>query len=266
MSSPNSRRASSRGPRLRPPGDAVRSCLVGALVLLSVLLPGSATALEKTLQRFPDERDWTSSGANCELAYYNVCTGWVWVWSGWQPNERVGVVFDACCSNARLVSTWLYVWTGAPGGYGFTGTFTIQAADENGCPTGPPLLGDLFNPHHGNEIGNWRFPTVLPMPIPDRCVAMITFGPGSYTPIALPSDHPPAGPTGPPACGTCYPMGRPPHSFRYGTVDLPLCPGTPLTGETGNLCSAELLFTAELTCTGPEEEQRTWHSIEGLYR
>jgi hypothetical protein len=229
----------------------------GFLVVFS--LPTTAAALERTLARSPDERDWAASSALCTLTYYNECTGWVWVWSGWDPHERIGVVFEPCCSNAVLVSSSLYVWTSAPTGYGFTGVLTIHEADDAGCAVEPALLGDIFMP----RSDGWQT-FVTNLPTPSRYLLSVEFGGTSGTPIALGSDHPAAGPTGPTACGFCYPSNRTTHSFRYGTREAPPCPGLPLFD---GVCNAEFLWTATFDC-GPSFaiESRSWAAVKALYR
>ena len=95
----------------------------------------SGLALEKTAARMSDDTragDW-NAGTTCSVAYYNTCTGWVWVWSGYSPNDVVGVCFDNCClpNHGFVTSNWAFVWTAAPAGYGFTGTIAVSDADAD---------------------------------------------------------------------------------------------------------------------------------------
>jgi hypothetical protein len=228
-----------------------------ALVLL-IASASSANALEKTLARFPEEDAWSSTGASCSLAYFNICTGWVWVWSGWDSEERVGVVFDPCCSHAVLEAASVYVLYGAPPGYGFTGVINVQEADAEGCPVGPPLVGAFFLPTHG---GWYELRTNLP--VQGRFLVSVMCG-ALTAEVGFASDRPAAGPTGPAACGFCYPVDRPTHSATYGRLGSPLCPGLPLYD---GVCNAELLWTASLRCDAAFAlESRSWSSIKGLYK
>ena len=45
-----------------------------------------ADALEKRPARAPDRDAWTES-STVTIGYYNICTGWVWVWSGWSAGS-----------------------------------------------------------------------------------------------------------------------------------------------------------------------------------
>ena len=71
-----------------------------------------------------------------------------------------------------------------------------------------------------------------------------------------------AGPTGPEACGTCYPTTRPNHSFDYGTAGSPACPGSPFND---GICDAQLFWNADLASTA-SVESRSWGTIKGLSR
>ena len=74
--------------------------------------------------------DWNAGTASCTVLYYNTCTGWLWVWSGWAANSVIGTVYDTCCDPATqetfVTGTYLAYWTGAPPGYGFTGTASLD--------------------------------------------------------------------------------------------------------------------------------------------
>jgi len=59
----------------------------------------SSNALEKTAARLTDRGEWSAASTGTvvpcvALSYFNTCTGWVWVWGGWNPGDRMGVVFE----------------------------------------------------------------------------------------------------------------------------------------------------------------------------
>jgi len=228
-------------------------------VLLAVLLvPAATPALERTSSRPADDDGWNASPGLCTVSYYNVCTGWVWLWQQLEGGERVGVVFDPCCDHAVLSSSAVHFWTGTPAGYGFTGVYSIHSANADGCPIDPPLVGEIFLPRSG-----WNTRTTN-LPLQGPIVASVVLGPAGLGTATLTTDHPAAGPTGPTACGMCYPTTRATHSFRYGTVTSPLCPGSPL--DQG-LCDVEVLWMASMDCADLHAvESRTWASIKALYR
>jgi hypothetical protein len=224
-------------------------------------------ALEKTPARMSDDeptRSFWPTPQTMTIAYYNYCTGWIWVWSDWGPVDQVGVHFTDGMSIVDLATLWVYVSTGCPSGYGYTGLMSLYAPDASGCPTGALLASHPFLPISGWNPFVWTdlsFPEVL---------AVYTVGVATGNPLGLASDHPPAGPTGPPACGTCYPTGRAGHSYYFGSAISPLCPGTPLSAGTD--CGAELLWDLYLAgddgvnAGEGEIEVRSWSTVKGLYR
>jgi hypothetical protein len=241
--------------------------LCGVLLLLSS--SPASIALEKTVARMADDEHAQSPWSfqtTMTLAYYNTCTGWIWVWSGWQPEDRVGVHFTDGLWTVHLAVLWTYVAVGCPYGYGFTGTIDLFHADANSCPSGAPLASQPFLPASGWNPVLW---TELSF---NEGIAAYTLGAGTGNPLGLASDYPPTGPTGPPACGTCYPAGRTGQSFYYGTPASPLCPGSPFHGGTD--CDAELIW--ELFLVGDDStgvhagegefEWRSWSAVKGLYR
>ncbi len=88
------------------------------------------------------------------------------------------------------------------------------------------------------------------------------FGPGTDSPLSIPTDHPLAGPTGPVACGPCYPSTRDSRTFYWGPTGTPLCPGSPLND---GLCDAQFLWDASMQCV-VSVESSSWGAIKGLYR
>ena len=78
---------------------------------------------------------WTA-GFTCTIAYFNACSGFVWLWSGFEDDTELGMVFERCCTPNSFLSLLQTVhWNGAPSGYGFTGVAEVYV-DSNGncCP------------------------------------------------------------------------------------------------------------------------------------
>ncbi|HET9886469.1 MAG TPA: hypothetical protein VFR10_03060 [bacterium] len=94
-----------------------------------------------------------------------------------------------------------------------------------------------------------------------------TTGPAPNNPLALASDYPGQGPTGPNACGTCYPSDREVRSFYFGTESFPICPGVPFEADG---CKAELLWILDGIFDYPggpvSIESQSWGKIKSLYR
>jgi hypothetical protein len=228
------------------------------------LLASPALGLEKAARAFADDEppEWRAAATTCSLVYYNLCFGWVWTWSGWTPNERYGVSFDTCCpGGTNLVQAFLYYWSPAPSGYGFTGSVDVWAADANECPTGPALHSQPHLPAQG-----WNSISFGPSgaAVPDGFVLTYTVGDAPWTdPHALATDFPASGAAGEPAaCGTCYPTTRSVRSFYYGTSTSPLCPGIPFFDGT---CDVEFLWDARVACAISVEAD-SWGKIKAVYR
>jgi hypothetical protein len=161
-----------------------------------------------------------------------------------------------------LLQSTHFVCTSAPSGYGFTGTIAVHNVDANKCPTGAPIASQPYLPSYATfpfQTVNWGFVYV---PNQFAVVARFSASKGFPNPAALGTDHPAAGPTGPAACGTCYPSNRPIHTFGYGNVANPLCPGTVFTD---GFCNAELLWDFDLI-TYLSVDPSSWGSIKALYR
>jgi len=82
-------------------------------------------------------------------------------------------------------------------------------------------------------------------------------------PMAVPTDHPAAGPTGVASCGVCFPTTRVSHTFYFGTATTPVCPGSTLADE---LCDAELFLDVSMACATTAVEADSWAKVKQLYR
>jgi hypothetical protein len=259
----------------------MRKFFLACFVMTAALaLAASGFALEKTqIRDDAGPAEGWNSAATCAIVYYNRCTLWSWVWSNWSPGDRIGVsVSESCCDGAhKLAQTALRVFGSAPTmGYGFTGTASVYPVDANGCPIfstplesqpwfpgtvvacyldgGPPQLYDFHS---------WSAPGT-----PAKFAVVYEFGTagggGTATACgaAIGTDHPAAGPTGPAACGFCYPTTRVSHSFYYGNPTTTLCPGSTFFD---GVCDAELRLDIWMECLIAVEPQ-SWGSVKNLYR
>jgi hypothetical protein len=241
----------------------MRKHFLTAFVLAAMLVfATSAFALEKTATLMDDSRiDGWNAGTSCNIAYYNFCTGWVWIWSGWSPGDKVAVCYSVadCCESdhATLTANSMYVWTAAPSGYGFTGTIEVSEVDGP-CCKGVPIAVQEYLPVSGWNTYLWGVQVkgdfLIQAQIGDTIVP---------NPIAYATDHPAAGPTGPVACGTCYPTTRDARSYYMGTKATPLCPGSPLND---GICDAALLWSAHVVCKPISVEEDSWGKVKSLYR
>lgn len=229
-------------------------CLAVALSL------ANGHALEKTVEwSDPDDVPPWDVQVTCTVVYYNYCTGWVWNWGGWGPNEVVGQAVETCCSEGSdLVQSRFRVRDSAPAGYGFTGSVAVHTTDPGPCP-GSVITSQTFLPTEGWQVVDWGS-----VPVPSQFVVTMTFGPTSGNPARIRTDHPSAGPTGPDACGYCYPLTRVAHAYQYGTVESPLCPGIPFD-DPGSTCDEELLWDHTLHCA-VAVNSASWGRVKSLYR
>lgn len=190
--------------------DLIRKASILTVFALALGGPTVADALEKRAEYvdLEDDRAWHSSRSGIVVQYYNTCTGWVWVWDGWDPFDVVGqyAAFATYSWAGPLMSSWWFFGEGAPAGYGFTGTTEVWAADENRCPTGAPLASQAFLPESGWNHVSWT--GMNAQSSDDTYAVTVTFGAAENNPAEVWTDHPAAGPTGPQACGTCYPSER----------------------------------------------------------
>jgi len=240
--------------------------------VLAVVVGSPAGALEKTAVRAPDESrgDEWNAATSYTIAYYNSCQGWIWIWGGFSPGDLVGTCFDYCLTPVGIGSVfgaWVYLETTSPSGYGFTGTISARSADENCCPVST-LASQPWLPTSG-----WSLYPFYLITHNERTLILLQWAaPGYPPPVSrLGSDHPAAGPTGPPACGVCYPTTRVTHSFHYGSAGQTLCPGSPVDDGT---CDVEWMiglyvgmckYVPPLTA-GPETVASSWSQIKALYR
>jgi hypothetical protein len=238
----------------------MRKYFMTAFVLAAMLLVAtSGLALEKTMVPMkPNVEHGWDAAASCSVFYANTCTGWLSVWSPFAAGDKVGLILDPCCPNGQLITTQAYFWTGSPGGYGFTGTIELSS-NAGGCPGVsygtfaelPPAVG-------GPVINNW-----VGVPAGSAILTYEVANSIYPDPLTIPTDSPGAGPTGPQACGLCYPSTRQTHSFVFAAAGTPLCPGSTFA----DVCDAELLFWGGLFTGCPVSvEESSWGSVKNLYR
>ncbi|MAF27247.1 MAG: hypothetical protein QF819_02070 [Gemmatimonadota bacterium] len=234
----------------------------GLAVVLLLVAATTSLALEKTevpLRDSERSENWNVA-TSCTVMYYNTCTGWLWIWSGWSPGDQLGIALDSCCpggTSSVLTGGWLFCWTGSPSGYGFTGSVDVFAADADLCPTGAPVWTQPYLP-----VQDWDWLNIAAA-VTSPFAVTYTLSPTAGDPVSVVSDHPAAGPTGPPACGSCYPTTRAVRSFYYGTASSVICPGSTFFD---GVCDSELMWDFVMECTPTAIDPASWGKIKGLYR
>jgi len=240
----------------------MRKFFLVSFALSAVLaMAGSSSALEKTrvLDNSVDDSGW-AAGSTCSIVYWNRCTRWGYSWSGFGDNAVIGVCADNCCTPEQGVVTQTQHWffTDAPAGYGFTGTIALATVNAECCPTGT-LASQPFLPAGFPGVANWA------QVVPAKFAVVLTLQdiPGVANPVGVATDHPAAGPTGPQACGFCYPLNRVNHSYAWGTVGTPACPGSTFFDGT---CDAQLRWSIFMSCQPVSVEDTSWGAVKNLYR
>ncbi|MEZ5066002.1 MAG: hypothetical protein R3B81_14810 [bacterium] len=231
------------------------SCWVAILVSFS-----PALALERAREFVLDpsiESPWIGS-ETCEVRYFNICTGWVWYWAA-QDGDRSGTVFETCHPGCEVVTARAYFIDRGQTGRGYTALLGLYAVDENDCPQEPPLASVAYI-----QIEGWQMFQFGGVPTPSRFALMATHASPIYwdNAIGFVSDHPGAGPTGPVACGTCYPADRVTHSYDWGNRSTPVCPGELIESP---VCPAEFLLDVQLSCTSAVSEN-SWSRVRSMFR
>ena len=237
----------------------MRKFFTTAFVLAATMvIATSGLALEKTAARMDEgHADFWSQDYSCSVAYYNYCTGWIWCWTGWSPLDFFGTVFNSCCATGEgslVAAGWAYCCTGAPSGYGFTGNFGLWDAPA-GFPAAPLMVAPLLPVSGWNGAG---YGLVVTGPFA-QCFEN---GPGTGSTAGFATDHPAVGPSGPQACGYCYPSPRTTFSYYFGTVASPLCPGSPMND---GICDCDLMFDVAINCIVGVEDS-SWGTIKAIYR
>ncbi|MCA9750831.1 MAG: hypothetical protein KC591_01455 [Gemmatimonadetes bacterium] len=236
---------------------------LAALVVLLGLTASSARALEHGLTResYPAPEplnDWQRSGA-MTVSYYNLCTGWSWVWNTFfYPNDSWGVMFDVPDGSDQLLGHWEFMAYDSFGrGYVLTTVGRVQGGVVDSV-----LAYQSYYPSRGWNYYTWEAPISGEIAIYSFISAFGGNSPGLVT------DRPAIGPDGSgPACGTCYPIDREVHSRYSFTSRNPFPNG--LTFEDGSGCHAELVYEAVFASSAtdaPEVESLSWGRLRRMFR
>jgi hypothetical protein len=89
------------------------------------------------------------AAAFCSIIYYNFCSGWIWIWSGWDganwtAGDEIGVVFDLAAECDKLPgehctnTIFYWYWRFTQPTY-WPITYYLYEADATGCKLGPPV-------------------------------------------------------------------------------------------------------------------------------
>jgi hypothetical protein len=263
----------------------MKKILLSTVLILAFAASSYAVPVKTAME--VGDLDYPSRQDVCALAYYNVCSGWIWYWTGWTPGAQLGTCFDltdcADCSEpchdlAEIV--WLpYPITT----YGHVDV-EVFCGDDVCCPIGDPLGGWYNFPIDQDWANRYHFVFSPPLDVsgcdPTMIVMVTLLEPDLTAPVSSSDQlnwHPPDGSDPCATEWTCEP-----HSYIYrDALDYCFEYGAPVgwivTGYPESDCEdhggpadafyVNLFLYIYLGCEGATAtEDATWSEIKALYK
>jgi len=244
---------------------SVTGPIVGAritAILVVLILAGAASA--KPRIPFQEIRDEVVPHGGeslrldaCSVAYYNTCSGWVYLWA-WSCADEAGVVFDlpsecgktpgAPCTNEGF---WWY-WRYTHPGYTYTVSYRLYPVDSSYCKAGPPI-GSL---NRQDPIERWNYYAGLGTTESDlvALTAVMDWGGRPYLITDNSSKNQEIG---------CAPIPTVAYSMYYGEEGFPYCPPQTFGDQLGPV---NILMDATFSCEETSIEPASWGAIKTLFR
>jgi len=244
---------------------SVAGPIVGAritAILVVLILAGAASA--KPRIPFQEIRDEVVPHGGeslrldaCSVAYYNTCSGWVYLWA-WSCADEAGVVFDlpsecgktpgAPCTNEGF---WWY-WRYTHPGYTYTVSYRLYPVDSSYCKAGPPI-GSL---NRQDPIERWNYYAGLGTTKSDlvALTAVMDWGGRPYLITDNNSKNQEIG---------CAPIPTVAYSMYYGEEGFPYCPPQTFGDQLGPV---NILMDATFSCEETSIEPASWGAIKTLFR
>ena len=281
----------------------MKKILLSTILILAFAVTAYAVPVRTNVQNV--DKAYSPAQEQCVLAYYNMCSGWLWGWVGYCYGgfstaplaPQWGVVFDLtdCTYDCRHLDT-IWLATVALTAYGNVDC-EIFCADENNCPIGAPLGGvygvvpdpaQRWHPFAFGELELCECLELEPHGISDTgkfCAIMTDngFGQHMYILSENPAEDILAG------CWVdncdhghsfvwrnvvdyCAIYGEPGPMWQYGEAygctEYPLVPpGCHNYGGYVTGTFLEIQMDAYIACLGPTAtEDASWSQIKSLYR
>jgi hypothetical protein len=274
----------------------MKKILLSTILVLAVAATGYAIPVKTSEVGTVPAREFSPAQDQCYLGYYNICSGWVWYWSGYCYGmftdylpSIYGTVFDlaGCPDDCRHLNN---IWWAMKrfNSYGNI-DLEIYCADAFCCPIGQPLAGVYgYVPDIATAWQNFVFDGLELCPCDETgtFIVMVTDHTCSISTSPY-SDHVELN-----AAAGCQEWRCVGHSFFYKNVvsycDVYGAPGpmwvsgpdfgcgpeyTPdvppgchdYTYPTG--CWTEFIFDVYIDCLGATAtENASWSEIKSLYR
>src|SRR5262245_23265149 len=234
-----------------------------ACALILALLCGPAFAIQPSLVKeavgdnpggapLPCPAAGLLDGSCASYSWFNICSGYIWVYSRWATGEEVGTVFggpeNPCVQPGSKVTRAITYYRNVVPAYNQTVDVLLHAANSDGCPDSL-LASDLgIDPALRWNCSN--FNAVLPSGTTYIVVRQVHHG-GRFPSFATDKNDT----TG------CAPAGGV-RSLYYG-VNGSACLGwLGPTGNPDNFLTWIVVDSAAVVATGVT----TWGAVKGLYR
>ncbi len=192
-------------------------------------------------------------GTCANYKWYNLCSGYIWLFSTPNLGEAVGVSFGGpsqpCVAPGKSVKRGIYYFRNVIPNYGqFMDLYLDEDCDNDGCPEG--ILGSALNFDPGLRWNCVNYGVCIP------CGGLILreVGHGGIAPTIV---------TDGPFKTACDPAHPPTHSYYYGINGRTCVPwvGVPATAPDDFL----MWLIVDDGCVTATRET-SWGSIKGLYR
>lgn len=248
----------------------MRSLWLAACSLVLILLPATLSfgfeppvlvrerAGEESVSPDPCYLAGSRNGTCANYKWYNVCSGYLWIYLDWRPGEAAGIQFggpeNPCVASGNRVKRAITYFRNAMPLYSCD---TVSPAVEvrldadyngDGCPDQTLASGGCFSPWlRWNCV---EFNAVIPPGVSYLIVRQIKRG----------SMHEPSFPTDGPYSQSCDPFGVP-RSFYYGINGTACIPWVGPTGRRDNFLTWLIIDTGVTSTTAT-----SWGTIKGLFQ
>lgn len=197
----------------------------------------------------------STNGSAANYRWYNVCSGYIWIWASWCQGEGVGVLFGGPAQpevrGENTVKRAITYFRNVYPNYGENIDIHIDTDPEgDGCPNA--LLASELNLQPGLRWNCSEFNTMIPCGV--DYVVLRTVHSGGYTPTF---------PTDGPFSDQCAP-DSPARSFYYGINGESCVPWRGPGGRSDNFLYW-LIVDSGQPCVN-SVESTSWGRIKGLFR
>ncbi len=202
---------------------------------------------------------------SCTLVYYNFCSGWIWIYSGFNAGDQMSVQYDlptdcgklpgeACCHTGHF-----WYWRYTQPGYGFSVTYDLYNTDASGCLVGGSLGSATIDPTE-----RWNYTGGLGCATSDVVALAATMDVGTL-PYAV-TDHNVAQMNAMGPLGCLFDTGTPGNGtslFHYdGLGGTTYCPPQAFGDAIGYV---DFTAIAYFTCDTATEDA-SWGEIKSLFQ